>query len=386
MVYSQSMNTQSAFNYLKEANRAKNQADKLSYLEKAKSLIDEASVNPETSADAKTFFYKGIIYMTYFRAKGDNNQDLLKGAVEALKKAYEFDTKKKYSEEILVNVDTLRQSYYTKGVEYFKTNKFNESMESFEQGASLFQVINQVDTALLLTAAVAAEKAERYDKARDYYETVLKSGNNSASTYYGLGVFYTKLKDKQNAQRIISKGRELYPKNLELIKAETNMYLAFGEDEKAMEQLQLIAKDDTGNSTVFYAIGSLQDKIANDTAKSKAVRDEAFTKAIASYDKAIALDPNYFNAYYSAGILYNNAAAELLTKANNLPSDAVKEYEKMTGDAEASLDKALPYLEKAHQIDPKDESTLIALKQIYVRKKQTDKAKAINEELNNLKK
>jgi tetratricopeptide (TPR) repeat protein len=301
--------------------------------------------------------------MTYYRASGSKDQNLLTQAFDAFKKAYAADTKKKFEQDILVNLDTMRQNYYNKGLAYFNAQDYNNSMSSFEEGAKLYDVLGQVDTALLLTAAVAAEKAERYDKARDYYEQVLKSGNKAAETYYGLTVFYTKLQDQKNAMRIINEGRALYPKNLDLIKAETNMYLAF----------------------VYYAMGSLYDKITNDTSKTREVRDKAFTDALVAYQKAIDLNPQYFNAYYSAGILYNNLAAELLNKANNLPSDAVQEYNKITAEAEANLDKALPFLEKATQLDPKDESTLIALKQIYVRKKQTDKAKEINERLNALK-
>ena len=43
---------------------------------------------------------------------------------------------------------------------------------------------------------------------------------------------------------------------------------------------------------------------------------------------AIALKPDYFEANYNLGALYVNQAAEILEKANELPLDAVKEYER----------------------------------------------------------
>ena len=382
----QSINTQSAYNALKEFNRAKTADDRQKQLASAKKFIDEAAANPETSTDGKTWFYKGIIYVNLYRATGNTDAALFETAIQSFKKANEFDTKKKFTEEIMVNVDTIRQKLYDVGVAYFKMNKFTESMVAFEKASTVYDIISKVDTAVLLTACVAAERAGRFDKVRDYNLVVLKAGGNSPEIYYSLGIAYTKLKDKDNATDIISKGRKIYPKSLELIKAETNLYLAFGEDEKAMQQLKLISGTDTANYSVYFAMGALYDKIYNDTSKSKEVRDKALTSAFQSYEKALKINPNYFDAAFNMGILYNNVAAELLFKANNLPNDAEKEYKALKGEADKNLDLGLPYLEKASALNPTDIQTLTALKQIYVRKNQPDKAKAMNERINALQK
>ncbi len=386
IVNSQSINTQSAYNALKEFNRAKNAEEKQKQLTAAKKFIDDASANSETATDGKTWFYKGIIYVNLYRSTGNTDISLFETAIQAFKKANEYDTKKKFTEEIMVNVDTIRQKLYEVGVEYFKQNKYTESMLAFEKSSTVYDIINKVDTAVLLTACVAAERAGRYDKVKDYNIVVMKAGGNSADIYYSLGIAYTKLKDKSNAITIIAKGRQIYPKNLELIKAETNLYLAFGEDEKAMEQLKLIAGTDTANYSVFFAMGALFDKMYNDTSRAKEVRNQALTSALKAYEKALKLNPDYFDAAFNMGILYNNVAAELLLKANNLPNDAEKEYQSLKKEADTNLDLALPLLEKAVLLNPTDLSTLIALKQIYVRKKQVDKAKTINDRINALQK
>ena len=385
-VNGQSINTQSAYNALKEFNRAKTADDKQRQLTTAKKFIDDASVNSETATDGKTWFYKGIIYINLYRSTGNTDAGLFETAIQAFKKANEYDTKKKFTEEIMVNVDTIRQKLYDIGVEYFKQNKYTESMLAFEKSSTVYDIINKVDTAVLLTACVVAERAGRYDKVKDYNLAVMKAGGNSAEIYYNLGIAYTKLKDKTNAVAIISKGRQQYPKNLELIKAETNLYLAFGEDEKAMQQLKFIAGTDTANYSVFFAMGALYDKIYNDTSKTKEVRNEALPSALKAYEKALKINPNYFDAAFNMGILYNNVAAEILFKANNLPYDAVKENQTLMKEAESNLDLALPFLEKALTLNPNDLNTLIALKQIYIRKKQTDKAKSINDKINALQK
>jgi len=382
---SQSVNTQTAYNFLKEASRAKTTEEKQKKLSEAKRYIDDASVNAETANDSKTWFYKALIYINLYRLT-PNDSLMFATSLESFKKAYALDTKQKFTEEIRVNVDTMRQSLYQKGVDKFNQRKFEESMTQIEQAANLFSILNMTDTTLLLTAAVAAERANRPDKARDYYLAVLKAGKNTPDIYFGLTVFYTKLQDKKAAYEIIKKGRELYPKNQDLIKAETNMYLAFGEDDKALDQLQIIAKADTANPSVFYAIGTLYNKLCNDTTKTKDERKAMLDKAVGAYEKAIAINPTYFEPFFNLGILYNNVAAEILLKANNLPNDATAEYDKLKAEADSYLTKALPYLEKASDINPNDLDTLIALKQIYVRLKLSDKAKAVNEKIANLQK
>jgi len=382
---SQSVNTQTAYNFLKEATRAKSLDEKQKKLAEAQKYIDEASANAETSTDAKTWFYKALIYINLYRLS-PNDSVLFSTALTSFKKSYALDTKQKFTEEIKVNVDTLRQNLYQKGVDKFNQRKFEESMNQIELAANVYSIINLTDTTLLLTAAVAAERAGRSDKARDYYVAVLKAGKNTPDIYFGLTVFYTKLQDKKNAYEVIKKGRELYPKNQDLIKAETNMYLAFGEDNKALEQLKLIATADTANPSVFYAMGTLYNKVYNDTTKTKEVRKDMLDKAVLAYEKAITINPNYFEPFFNLGIMYNNVAAEILLKANNLPNDATAEYDKLKLEADSYLTKALPYLEKALEINPTDMDTMMALKQIYVRLKQTDKAKAINEKISNLQK
>jgi hypothetical protein len=386
VVNSQSINTQSAYNALKEFNRAKTPEEKQRQITQAKKFIDDASVNAETASDAKTWFYKALIYINLYRIGGKTDVAEFQTAIEAFKKANEFDSKKKFTEEIMANVDTIRQSLYDIGVEHFKQSKFSDAMVDFEKAATVYDIINKVDTSVLLTAVVAAERAGRYDKVRDYDLQVMKAGGNSAEIYYSLCIAYTHLKDKKNAVDVVTKGRQLYPKNRDLINAETNLYLAFGEDEKAMEELKQISATDTANYSIYFALGTLYDKIYNDTSKTKQLRSEALAAAIQSYDKALKYNPNYFDAAFNMGILYNNVAAELLFKANNLPSDAVNEYQKLKAEADSNLDNALPYLEKASAINPNDLNTLVALKQIYVRKNQIDKAKAMGEKINALQK
>jgi hypothetical protein len=65
---------------------------------------------------------------------------------------------------------------------------------------------------------------------------------------------------------------------------------------------------------------------------------------------------------------------------------AETEYQKLKVEADNFLKNALPYLEKASEINPQDMNTLVSLQQIYTRLKSTDKLTAVNQKIANLQK
>jgi tetratricopeptide (TPR) repeat protein len=106
-----------------------------------------------------------------------------------------------------------------------------------------------------------------------------------------------------------------------------------------------------------------------------------FEKAESAYKEAIVLNPDYFEANYNIGALYVNKAADIQTKANDLPLDALKEYDIEKAKADDLLNKSIPYLERALELNPSDVNAMVSLKEIYTRLGMTEKLKWINEKL-----
>ena len=109
--------------------------------------------------------------------------------------------------------------------------------------------------------------------------------------------------------------------------------------------------------------------------------NETFEKAEQDYLKALELKPDYFDAAYSLGALYYNRGAEMLNRANLISDDAA--YRKAKEVAEGQLNEALPFLEKAHELNPEDVSTMTSLKAMYGRTNQVDKYNEMDEKLKN---
>jgi tetratricopeptide (TPR) repeat protein len=109
-----------------------------------------------------------------------------------------------------------------------------------------------------------------------------------------------------------------------------------------------------------------------------------FDLAVESYKKSIKLKPDFFDPNFNLGALYVNKAVVYDDKAKNLPLDADAEFKSLKTEADKYLEAAIPYLEKAIEIQPTDLSALNSLKQIYIRQQKTEKLKALNEKINSL--
>jgi hypothetical protein len=93
--------------------------------------------------------------------------------------------------------------------------------------------------------------------------------------------------------------------------------------------------------------------------------------AAAVYEKATQIDPSKQMAWFNLGAMYVNKAVKLYGDANKISDDAPK-AKAMQAEGDALFKKALPYLEKAHEVDKCDMETLRALLQITINLQLTE--------------
>jgi tetratricopeptide (TPR) repeat protein len=110
-----------------------------------------------------------------------------------------------------------------------------------------------------------------------------------------------------------------------------------------------------------------------------------YAKAEEAYKNAIALDPNYANAYLNVGGILLNRGIDTYNAANKLPQNKQKEYDEMIKKASTQFDIALPYLQKAADLDPSSRLALENLKKYYIIKKNKEKVDELSNKLNTLK-
>jgi Tfp pilus assembly protein PilF len=370
---------QTASNYLKDGK-----------LDKALEAINQCILDPSTAQDAKAWFIRGNVYLEIANTPNEKFKNLdpepVTKALESYQKAVEFDSKKEYYEDIVAKLNWARNNFYNAAVENYNNKLYLEAMKNFGKAAEVMEMAKVSDTISMLNAATCASLANDKDATKLYYTKLLKANYKSVNVYIALSDIYRLDKDSSNALKYVKMGQQVFPNDNRLFLAETNIYLTFNNVPKALSNLKVALASDSTNYSVAFALGTIYDNISSDTTKSAQVREDAFTNAVKNYSTSIRLNPEYFDGYYNLGALYVNKAAGINDIATRLPLEETAKFDQLKKEADGYLERALPFLEKAIELQPADVNTLITLKQIYVRTNKTDKVKAIQEKINNTQK
>ncbi|HOX77784.1 MAG TPA: tetratricopeptide repeat protein [Bacteroidales bacterium] len=364
VVFGQTNKRTSAFNY-----------NNYGKLDLAKEAIDEAAQHEKTIMDAKTWFYRGNIYYNIGVSLDSNyrklDPDPFGVSLKSYLKAKELDVKGEFKENIDQNIVVISQGYFNMGVFYYNEQNYPLAAKNFEQAYEVSKIANQLDTTALFNAAISARDAHDRATAKKYYLEIIKMNVSNPVVYDSLANIYKAEGDTAIALQTIQQGRQVFKEDLNLVIAETNIYLQTNQQDKALANLETAAKLDPTNPTVFWASGTIYDQLGEQD------------KAIKAYETAIQLKPDYFVAYFNLGILYFNQATEVMAKANDLPYDTPQDvYDAEKAKAKEIYLKSVPYLEKSFELEPGDMDAANSLRAVYGVLEMADKLKALNESIN----
>jgi Flp pilus assembly protein TadD len=237
-----------------------------------------------------------------------------------------------------------------------------------------------------LNSAYAADKAMNFEKAKLYFNRLINMQYKDDKVYMSLANIYKQEKDTVRALLTVQDGRRLFPDSLSLMLTEINLLLATGKNAEAAEVMEKASVKDPKNQSLYLALGSTYDKLANPVdADGKDLPrpmnySELMTKAEQAYQRGLALNANSFELNYNLGAIYFNQGEELLSIANNAKDPAALETTKTK--AASRFWQAEPYLEKAYELNGTDRSVLTSLKLLYERTGEKDKLDRINAILN----
>ena len=354
-------------------------------LEKAVQII-ELTIDPanpksqKTIPWPKTWEVRGEIYQAVYESKDEKakqlSDDPLGIAFESYKKALELDTKGKSAKSIKIKLTLLTNDLTNQAVEAFQAGDFDKALNSFETILAIQDIDvvkkdnpNAVDTVIIFNTGLAASNAKKYDKAINYYKEAAKYGYNGARTWLAIANAYQQKGDTLGSLDVLKEAFQKYPEDNDVVTSMIQIYMQMDKSDEALKYLELAIKQDPTNVTYYFAQGALYEKILNEE------------KAIESYKQAIEVDPTFFNAYYNLGTLYYNKGVKQENIAYKVPPNENEKYLAEKKKADVWFNKALPFMEKCNQLNPKDVSTLEALKSIYYRSKDMDKYNAVLEQL-----
>ncbi len=299
--------------------------------------------------------------------------DPLPEAIGAYEKALELDEDGKLDKKIKENFDRLKIQLESKAVMGFNKRNYNGALKAFED---IMRINNtrvyegQLDTVIVYNTALAARNAGNHKKAIEYFRTAIDLGYGGSDAYYLLKTEYDSIHDPDAAIRILEEGYQKYPDTTLILIEIVNYYLVSGDAEKGLEYLELAEQQEATNPSIYFAQGTLYEKLGDKE------------KAMESYNKALGVDPNYFNAYFNIGALYYNNAVELYEEANKI--EDLKAYNAAKAKADEELKKAIPPMEKAYEINPTERAALETLQTIYYRLQMLDKYEEVKKKLSEM--
>ncbi len=393
-----------------------------SYIQEAADIINSKNLSEIKSKDlGKFYFHQGIINLGIATSGKPATKALdpeaLPKAADAFEKLIALEEKEgkvRLSDDAKPAMIAVANAYLNKGIKANAEKNYLEAYKYFDKVYS-YKLANGMgtDTTMLYNAALMAQNGEDITNAIRLQEKLVDMGyrgmqfkaTNTESgeqvefqsksqlmnyveksngqfadpviegdlrpdLYKSLANLYKQSGDTAKFDATVARGREMFPNNESLLLLELQKYLDSKQYDKAMVNLEQAMKTDPDNELYPYLQGYIYQTEVKD-----------YVKARESYDKAIAINPDKIESQYMSGLIYVDKANEITEKMNSLSLNEKSKYDKLQKEQQEAFSKALPYFEKAREIDPKDLDTLKALKEVYYKLKMYEKAKEVQAEI-----
>lgn len=300
-------------------------------------------------------------------------EDPLGKAITAVNEAVKVNTDGKADKDITDVVKTLKTAIETEAVMQYEKKEFKASHDNFIKLLELNnlpQFKGQIDTVYIYYAGRAALEGSDFPEAVKMLDLAAANKYEDPFLYVFRKQAYFGAGDTAKGVAAIDEGFQKYPDNASIMIELINYYLVSNQGDAALKLLAKAKTNDPSNVSYTFAEGTLYDKMGN------------FEEAEKSYKTCIEMNPKFFDASYNLGVLYFNKAVKIYEDASKISDNT--EFEKVQKQADAMLLNAVPYMEKAHELDSTDRSSLETLKTIFYRLKMDDKYQEVVKQINSL--
>lgn len=346
-------------------------AEQIQSLKNAQASVDKAILNERTKENATLWAYRSMIYMSLAlmdSIRAEEKKTYVDEAKIAVQNAKKFDDYGKEKEIIQTTERNMTVLYQDRGIECYQSKDYECAFDAFKYIASVLEK----DTTFNYYAALSAKEMNDTENAKTYFDLAEKNGKQDPNLFALYSRLCLEQKDTVAAIELLQKGRKINPQALNLVYEEANLYIARGKIGELLATLEMAMEKDAENKTLVFVYGVAAEK------------SKRFLEAEKAYKKALAIDENYFEVNFNLGALFVNQANNILKEANELPDSKQALYLAKKEQFLKKLEEAIPYLEKAQTLNPKDKDTLKTLQEIYARTNQLEKAKKVKEQLERL--
>lgn len=339
---------------------------KYGQLDKAKEAIEEAIVHEKTKGQPKTWMVRGDVYKAIAESKNPDMKALCETptrvALDSYKKAMSLDAKGTFRKQINTQLSLMSFTVVNAAYEFNDKKDLANALDCFEQSLAIDSITTpgKVDSAIVYNAGLIADQMKNFDKARKYYNRCIDVRYGGSQVFGLLALTYKNQGDTATYMSTLEQGMKVYPDDCNPLLVELiNHYMANKQSNEALSYLEQAIKNEPNNVSFYFAQGALYDQIGKQE------------EAKVSYEKALEINPDHFDSWLNLGVQVYNKSIEMVKAANDIPTNKPKEYDAAIAAALEQMNKAIPYFEKCHSINPNDTYTMQALKECYYKLRMT---------------
>ncbi len=378
----------------------------LTILQGAENLIPNAA-----DAEKAQFFYlKGnaLLELANKNVEADKNLSLAAAAYQDLIATEKASGKSKYSAEAATSIITIKNKLINASIVDSKAEKHQDGAKKLYDA----YLLDKKDTIYLYYAASSYVAAKNYDKALELYDVLKKINYSGKGTNYlavskitgeenayataaerdravklgthekprteileskrgeiykNIALILVQNGKTEEAKKAIADARLANPDDVSLTLTEANLYLDTKDFEKYKKLISEVLEKNPNDEGLVFNLGVISANAGN------------YVDAEKYYLRAIAIKPDYVNAYLNLAIIKLDADKKIVEELNKLGTSEKdnKRYEVLKKQREVLFKNALPYLEKATELDASNKEVKVTLLSVYRALEMTDKAKEL---------
>ncbi|SEA21631.1 tetratricopeptide repeat protein [Psychroflexus halocasei] len=387
-------------------------------------------------------FSSAISYLkTAKKLKSDLNEKWLSRFYLAQGQSHSMRAFSGNSQDMMSDIDTAVNSYEEViklgrdvedaniGISNLKDNLVNSAIDDQKKGENSLAAdklyksyeMNEQDTMYLYYAASSAVNARDYDEALTYYKRLMDLEYTGVRTNYiatdvesgeevtfnskeerdfsvksdqytnpkddvtesvrgeiakNISLIYIQQEKTDEALIAIEEAKKENPNDIAIIQAEADLHYRLGNLEKYSELMKKAVEQDPDNADLLYNLGVSAEQLGDVKTAQK------------YYKQAIELNPEMENAYINMATTTLSKEREIVEEMNSLGTSKAdnKKYQKLNEEKKQYYSDALPYLEKAIEINPQNIGAMQTMMNIYFQLGKDEKAEEIKSRIDEIRK
>ncbi|HEY6144139.1 MAG TPA: tetratricopeptide repeat protein [Flavobacterium sp.] len=279
---------------------------------------------------------------------------------------------KLYDAYLLDKKDTLNLYYaassYVNGKDYATALKLYEELKTLNysgKGTSYLAVSKISGQEDLFSTAKERDQAVKmgtHEKPKT--ETV---PSKRGEIYKNIALILVQDGKIEEAKKAIADARKANPEDTSLILSEANLYLQTKDYEMYKKLIAEVLEKNPNDADLIFNLGVISANAKNSAEAEK------------YYKRVMEINPKYTNAYINMAALKLDEEKVIIDEMNKLGTSAndMKRYDVLKTKRENLFKSTIPYLEKAHELNPTDIDIARTLLNVYSALEMMPEAKAL---------